>query len=179
MSCNPASRTRLAIARRLIPMMAIGLLGAAHFGAHATADWLGVAPTCVPDSMQTLQFGLTSQTGGLLRSAGRNPPLAYFCPVWNPDDLTAVPPWKYLKLQYRDPNPGGSGVTARLYAKSRSNGAVSLVASVASVFASAVQVTTVPLPAPLSFKRNAYYIVLALDGFEQPVEAHMVMLTTN
>jgi hypothetical protein len=179
MSCHPGSRTPLTMPRRLLPLAIVALVAAAHPGAHATADWLSVAPTCVPDSAQTLQFGLTSQAGGLLRSAGRNPPLAYFCPVWNPDDLTATPPWKYLKLQYRDPNSGGGGVTATLYAKSRSNGTVSLVASVSSLSGSLVQVATVPLPAPLSFKRYAYYVVLGLDGFDQPVEAHMVMLTSN
>jgi len=179
MSRNPGSRTSVAIARRLLPLATVGLLGAAHVGAHATADWLQVAPTCVPDSVQTLQFGLTSEPGGLLHSAGRNPPLKYFCPVWNPDDFAATPPWKYLKLQYRDQNPGGGGVSARLYAKHRGTGVVSLVASVSSLFGSAVQVATVPLPAPLSFKRFAYYIVLGLDGLDQPVEAHMVMLTTN
>ena len=145
--------------------------------AHATADWLTVAPTCVPDSMQTLQFGLTSQTGGHVRSAGRNPPVAYFCPVWNPDDLTTTPSWKVFKLQYLDPNPSGGGVTARLYAKSRANGSVSLVASVTSVPSTIVKVLSVPLPAPLNFKRYAYYAVLGLDGLDLPVEAHMVMLT--
>ena len=178
MSRYPGFRS-VALARRLVPLAAVGLLSAAHVGAHATADWLQVAPTCVPDSMQTLQFGLTSQTDGLLRSAGRNPPVAYFCPVWNPDDFAAANSWKFLKLQYRDPNSGGGGVTARLYSKHRSSGAVSLVASVTSLSGSTVQVTSVPLPVPLSFKRFAYYVVLGLDGFDLPVEAHMVMLTTN
>lgn len=146
--------------------------------AHATGDWLTVAPTCVPDSPTTLQFGLTSQTGGYTRSAGRNPPLAYFCPVWNPDDLVAASTsWKFLKLQAIDPHPGGGQVVATLYAKSRSNGSVAPVATVASQSSTLVKVTTVPLPAPLNFKRNAYYVVLSLDGTDLPVEAHMVMLT--
>lgn len=146
--------------------------------AHATADWLTVAPTCVPDSPQSLDFGLTSLTGGYVRSAGRNPPVAYFCPVWNPDDLTsATPTWKSLKLQALDPNSGGGSVVATLYAKSRNSGAVSPVATVASGLSSIVMVTSVALPAALNFKRNAYYVTIQIDAPTQPAEAHMVMLT--
>ena len=65
------------------------------------------------------------------------------------------------------------------HAKNRSNGNVTLVASVSSLPASTVKVVTVPLAAPLSFKRYAYYVVLTLDGLDLPVEAHMAMLTTN
>jgi hypothetical protein len=166
-------------ARQLFAAAAFAGLSGLHGAAHATADWLTVAPTCVPDSLQTLQFGLTSQTGGHVRSAGRNPPLAYFCPVWMPDDFATVPSWKYLKLQYIDPNSIGGGVTARLYAKSRANGAVSLVASVTSVPSTIVKVLAVPLPVSLNFKRYAYYVTLGLEGVDLPVEAHMVMLTTN
>ena len=164
-----------------LPLAAIALaLAALSPAAQATGDWLTVAPTCVPDSAQTLQFGLTSQTGGHTRSAGRNPPLAYFCPVWNPDDIVAASTsWKFLKLQAVDPHPSGGQVLATLYAKSRSSGAVSLVTSVASQPSTLVKVTTVPLPAPLNFKRNAYYVLLTLDGTEMPVEAHMVMLTNR
>jgi hypothetical protein len=162
---------------RPLSVAAFAAFSALHPAAHATADWLTVAPTCVPDSLQTLQFGLTSQTGGHVRSAGRNPPVAYFCPVWNPDDLTTTPSWKLFKLQYLDPNPSGGGVTARLYAKSRATGAVSAVASVTSASTTIVKVLSVPLPAPLNFKRYAYYAVLELDGLDLPVEAHMVMLT--
>jgi hypothetical protein len=70
-------------------------------------------------------------------------------------------------------------VVAKLYAKNRSNGNVTLVASVSSLPATTVKVVTVPLAAPLSFKRYAYYVVLTLDGLDLPVEAHMAMLTTN
>ncbi|MGM9486484.1 hypothetical protein [Ideonella sp. YS5] len=166
-------------ARRQFAAAVFAGLSALHGAAHATADWLTVAPTCVPDSLQTLQFGLTSQTGGHVRSAGRNPPLAYFCPVWMPDDFATAPSWKYLKLQYLDPNSSGGGVTAHLYAKNRSNGSVSLVASVTSVPSTIVKVLAVPLPVSLNFKRYAYYVTLGLDGLDLPVEAHMVMLTTN
>lgn len=165
--------------RRPLAGAAFCALCALHSAAHATADWLTVAPTCVPDSLQTLQFGLTSQTGGHVRSAGRNPPLAYFCPVWNPDDFATAPSWRYLKLQYLDPNASGGGVSAHLYAKNRANGSVSLVASVTSVPSTIVKVLSVPLPASLNFKRYAYYVTLGLDGPDLPVEAHMVMLTTN
>ncbi|HEX5684058.1 MAG TPA: hypothetical protein VFY73_08480 [Ideonella sp.] len=151
--------------------------GAWHPAAHATADWLTVAPTCVPDSSQSLDFGLTSLGGGYVRSAGRNPPVAYFCPVWNPDDLAATPSWKFLKLQALDPNGGGGSVVATLYAKNRITGAVSPVTSVASPLSSIVMVTSVPLPAPLSFKRNAYYVTIQIDAPTMPAEAHMVMLT--
>ena len=164
---------------RTVPLIAACLLAGVHAGAHATADWLTAAPTCVPDSAQTLQLGLTSQSGGYTRSTGRNPPLAYFCPVWNPDDLATTPSWQHLKLQFIDPNPSGAGVTAKLYQKNRSNGAVALVATASSTPSTTVKVISVPLPASLNFKRYAYYVVLGLDGLDLPVEAHMVMLTTN
>ncbi len=152
-------------------------LGTWHPAAHATPDWLTVAPTCVPDSPQSLDFGLTSLSGGYVRSAGRNPPVAYFCPVWNPDDLAAKPSWKFLKLQALDPNAGGGSVVATLYAKKRDTGAVSLVTSLASPLSSIVTVTSVPLPALLDFKRFAYYITIQIDAPTMPAEAHMVMLT--
>jgi hypothetical protein len=148
-----------------------------HPAAHATAEWLTPAPTCVPDSPQTLDFAVTSLTGGFVRSAGRNPPVAYFCPVWNPDDLVATPSWKFLKLQALDPNSGGGSIVATLYAKSRSNGFVTPVASVSSLLSSIVTVASVALPMPLSFKRNAYYVTIQIDAPTMPAEAHMVMLT--
>ena len=148
-----------------------------HTAAHATAEWLTAAPTCVPDSSQTLDLALTSLTGGFVRSGGRNPPVAYFCPVWNPDDLAATPSWKFLKLQALDPNSGGGSIVATLHAKSRTSGAVSHVASVASLLSSVVTVASVPLPVPLNFKRNAYYVTIQIDAPTLPAEAHMVMLT--
>lgn len=175
----PSSSIFARLARRTCAGAAIATLLGLSTAAHATADWLTVAPTCVPDSAQSLDFGLTSQAGGFVRSSGRNPPVAYFCPVWNPDDLVATPSWKFLKLQYLDPNASGGGVTATLYQKNRSNGTVALAASVTSTPTTIVKVVTVPLPAPLNFKRYAYYVTLNLEGPDLPVEAHMVMLTTN
>lgn len=152
-------------------------LAALHPQAHATADWLTVAPTCVPDSPQSLQLGLTSLTGGYVR-AGRNPPVAYFCPVWNPDDLVAAATsWKFFKLQALDPNANGGSIVATLYAKSRASGTVSLVTSVSSLQSSTVKVATVALPASLNFKRYAYYVTIEMAPPSLPAEAHMVMLT--
>jgi hypothetical protein len=138
-----------------------------------------VAVTCIPDSLQTMQLGIVNQAGGYIESGGRNPPLAYSCPVSNPDDAVAMPSWTILRLGFVDLNPGGGGVIAKLYAKSRATGTVSLVTSLASVPSATYKVVAAKLPKPLDFKRYSYYVALGLDGIDQPVRAHVVMLATS
>jgi hypothetical protein len=149
------------------------------FSAHATADWQMAAVACVADSQQSMQLAVVDLAGGYIQSGGRNPPVAYTCPVSNPDDAATMPSWTLLRLGFVDLNATGGGVTARLYAKSRSTGTVSLVSSVASVPSPVYKVVAAKLGKPLDFKRYSYYVMLGLDGIDQPVQAHVVMLTSS
>ncbi len=170
--------------RRTMLVVGVGL-AAMHAPVWATSDWTTAAPTCTPDSKRTLSLGITSALGGFLqagaavgaRAEGRNPPLAYYCPVWNPDDLTTASTWSHLQLQFRDPTSTGGQVRARLYSKNRSTGIVKLVASASSVPSSTIHTVSVPLRNTVDFAINAYYVVLELENGTQAVEAHMVMLT--
>lgn len=170
--CVPARQHALALG--LMTLLAWPL------AAQATADWTTVAPTCTAASLETLDFGLTSKTGGFIR-AGRNPPVLYFCPVHPADDFGSTASWNTLKLQYKDPNATGGNVTARLYRKSRSNGGVSEIARVSSIAGPGIQVVSQALSKSVLFTDYAYYITIemALESTEASVEAHMVMLTTE
>jgi hypothetical protein len=177
----PATATlrahRLMPLRRALFAAGLGLL-ALQGPAWATPDWTTVAPTCTPDLTPTSTFGLTSVAGGYVKS-GRNPPRQrYMCPVGNPDDLTTSPiSWQHLGLQYLD--TAGGNVNAKLYAKSRRTGMVSLIATVTSVPDTAIKVVSVPLRATVDFSLNGYYVVFELTASTGavPPQAHMVMLT--
>jgi hypothetical protein len=161
--------------RRALLAASFGLL-AMQGPAWATPDWLAVAPTCTPDLQTDSTFGLTSPSGGYVK-AGRNPPKQiYMCPVWNADDLTTDAPasLRFLKLQYLD--TAGGNVNAKLYAKNRSTGNVSLVASVRSAAATSINVVSVALRGPLDFAVNGYYVAFELKA-NSGAQAHMVMLT--
>jgi hypothetical protein len=169
---------RLRPLRRTLFAAGLGLL-ALQGPAWATPDWTTVAPTCTPDLQTNSTFGLTSPSGGYVK-AGRNPPKqTYMCPVWNADDLTtdASASWRRLQLQYLDIT--GGNVNAKLYAKNRSTGKVSLVASVTSAAAASINVASVPLRTALDFAVNGYYVVFELKASTgaTPHQAHMVMLT--
>jgi len=164
-------------AQRAALSLTVMTLAAWHTGAHATADWTTAALGCAPGSLATLQYSQPSETGGYVAS-GRNPPLTYFCAVHNPDDAATTPSWKYLKLQFSDPNVVGGSIVARLYAKRRDTGAVTTVAEVASVPSNGVVTVGIALPGALSFRTNAYYVTIGLDAIQLPVQAHMVMLTS-
>lgn len=166
------------LARRLSALATTASL-ALPISAHATADWQMAAVACVADSLQTMQLAVVNLAGGYIESGGRNPPLGYSCPVANPDDGVTTPSWTLLRLGFVDLNASGGGVTARLYAKSRSTGTVSLVTSIASLPSASYKVLVAKLPKPLDFKRYSYYVALVLDGIDQPVQAHVVMLTSS
>lgn len=146
-----------------------------------TSDWTAVAPTCTPDSAQTLEFGLTSKTGGYIR-AGRNPPVLYFCPIGHADNLDSegFATWDNFGLQYHDPNTRGGNVIARLYRKHRVTGAVSQVTWLSSVSGPGIQVMS-KFFKPVNLKTYSLYatIEMALQVGETPVEAHMLMLSTQ
>jgi len=164
-------------AQRAALALAALVLAAWHTGARATADWATVPLSCAAGSLATLQNGQTSETGGYVTS-GRNPPQIYFCAVHNPDDTATAPSWKFLKLQFSDPNTTGGSIVTRLYAKRRDTGAVTKVAEVASMPSNGVATVGVALSKALSFRLNAYYVAIELDAIQFPVQAHMVMLTT-
>jgi hypothetical protein len=149
--------------------------------AQASEDWTTVAPTCVPDSAQTLDFGLTSKTGGYVR-AGRNPPVLYFCPIHHADNLNSngQPSWNRFSLQYLDTNTRGGNVIARLYRKHRVTGAVSQVTSLSSVGGPGIQVVS-KIIKPQNLKDYALYATfeMVLEASETAVETHMLMLTTQ
>lgn len=159
-------------------LLACGLASLAA-PAWATLPWLTPAATCVPDSLHTIQFGVTSKLGGYVRG-GREPPYLYFCPVHNPDDKASAD-WNRLQLQAVDDNLTGGNVVARLYRKSRTTGLVNQVAFVGSLPGPGIQIASKVLLRPFDFAAYGYYIALELnpDGTEQAVEAHMVMLVTE
>jgi hypothetical protein len=155
-------------------------LGLAATAAQATLDLGIVVGTCPPRTASALHYDL-HLTNGAVRKAGRNPPKvsAYFCDV-PVDDLTTVPGWNTLELQFSDRNPTGDGnVRARLMRKSLVSGGAKELVAVYSVPSSSVRTVSVPLPEPLDFTRFAYFVIVELTTPLEAVEAHMVRLTTR
>lgn len=153
------------------------VLALAAAGAQAqSSDWQSVASACVPLSPAAAQQVQVVNNGSYLRAplAGRNPPtLNYACNVLDPSNGT-VPAWVRLVLQYADAT--GNAVSATLYAKSKSTGAIGNVASVSSVASSSVDSVSVALPV-LDFAINSYYVLLTLrlQATTQP-QLHSVSL---
>lgn len=152
-------------------------LALCSLGAHAqSSNWQSVASACVPLSAAAAQQVQVVNNGSYLRAplAGRNPPtINYACNVLDPSNGT-VPAWIRLVLQYADAT--GNAVSATLYAKSKSNGAVSNVASVSSLASSSVTSVSVAIPV-LDFAINSYYVLLTLrpQASTQP-QLHSVSL---
>lgn len=163
-------------------------LAAVHAPSFATRAFTSVAIVCPVDSPEvTPPFGLTVPGGGH-RLAGRWV-LNVYCPVF--DDFAAAPgtqpSWRWLTLQYRDPNvdarvAANGRLIASLYRKSRSSGKATLVASVASVPSALINNVSVALPAPLDTERYAHYIVVRMAATATntlPAEFHMLSLSEN
>lgn len=167
----PAPRRVPALHRVLA---AAALLGGLHAAPAIAANWTMVIPACTPDSKQTVEWEFTSRSGGYAR-AGRNPPLAYFCPVGTPDDFAAKPPTR-LQLQYLDPNSAGGAVKARLYQKHRVTGATKLLSVASSVPSPSIAVVQSTLRGTIDIATYTYYITVEMNTTSLPVEGHMVML---
>jgi hypothetical protein len=136
----------------------------------------------VPDGPETVEFGLTVPSQGLLR-AGRNPyaSLGYVCRIDN-FDLTSVPSYNRLELQCLNPNTSRAAgdVEVRLHRKGRTTGQASEVVRLACPAGSpTLRVVSVPLGVKLNFRSYAYWATLHLRTTALPVEAHMVSLTTR
>jgi hypothetical protein len=164
--------------RALTAAAGVALL-ALHAPANATTDSITVASACTADSPASQQNTIVVAAEGLLRH-GRNPPARFICPVSNPDDIVAPASWKTFGLSYIDASSTGGEVKASLYAKSRTSGKMSRVATAQSAGGSTVlQTSRAALRRALDFSLNAYVVVLDMDMADSalfPNEAHLIRL---
>lgn len=159
---------------RTLAAAALCAVGAAH---AAPEDWQAVAASCTPTTPSALSGAtLNASNNGAIRANTGDGTLKYVCNVLDSYVSSVTVNWTRFRLQALD--PVGGAVGAQLYAKNKTTGAVTLVATVvANVPVANVQNYAVPIPA-LNFDAFAYHVVITLNrqAAAQPA-AHMVSLT--
>lgn len=163
-----------------------GLLAATVF--LPAAAWAGpafrmAAVGCVPGDTTTMNSENKLVAEGVIRRSGRTtPPHRYFCPVFNPDFTTDMPPLARLQFTYADNTGVPANVKVSLYKKSlvAPVGLTTLVSQAVSVAGGGVQTTAVPVPEALNFSVYVYWIVIQVaggGGSGAVVDVHEVALT--
>lgn len=142
----------------------------------APEDWQTVAASCQPTSTNALsQAVINPGNNGSIRANAGDGQLKYVCNVLDSFATSTTLNWFKFRLQAVD--PVGGSVGAQLYAKDKTTGAVTLVATVVAGASPNIQNLSVPVPA-LHFDNFAYHVVITINRLPggQPA-AHMVSLT--
>lgn len=149
-----------------LPLVLAALATAAGAPAPVRAqasNWQSVASACVAATVGASQQVTVAANGSFIRAkpaAGPNPPtLNYVCNVLDASDSTLTT-WTKLRLEYLDVL--GGQVTATLYAKSKSTGALTNLGQVVGTPSNTVTTATVGVP-PLNFATHSHYVLLGLQ----------------
>jgi hypothetical protein len=116
------------------------------------------APACATPTLRIVVVTCPQAAAGRDPSSANVEP-SHNCGVHTPDDLGTTPSWRRLDLLALDSGTSGGNVTATLNCMNRRTGAVTPVATVASVHApDAPKTVTALLPQALNFARCAYFV---------------------